>query len=86
MSSEDKVLRTHTGSVISDRMDKTATVLIERKVKHPLYGKFVKKSTKLHIHDENNECSMGDTVQFTECRPMSKTKSWTLVKVVDKAN
>ncbi len=86
MSSEEKVLRTHTGSVISDRMDKTATVLIERKVKHPLYGKFVKKSTKLHIHDENNECSMGDTVQITECRPMSKTKSWTLVKVVEKAS
>ncbi len=86
MSSEDKVLRTQTGSVISDRMDKTVTVLIERKVKHPLYGKFVKKSTKLHVHDENNECSKGDTVQITECRPMSKTKSWTLVKVVDKAS
>ncbi len=86
MSSEDKVLRTQTGSVISDKMDKSATVLIERKVKHPLYGKFVKKSTKLHIHDENNECSLGDTVQITECRPMSKTKSWTLVKVVDKAS
>lgn len=86
MSSEEKVLRTQTGSVISDRMDKTVTVLIERKVKHPLYGKFVKKSTKLHVHDENNECSMGDTVQVTECRPMSKTKSWTLVKIVDKAS
>ncbi|MBT3203120.1 MAG: 30S ribosomal protein S17 [Gammaproteobacteria bacterium] len=86
MSSEDKVLRTQTGSVISDKMDKSATVLIERKVKHPLYGKYVRKSTKLHIHDENNECSLGDTVQITECRPMSKTKSWTLVKVVDKAS
>ncbi|MCP4076743.1 MAG: 30S ribosomal protein S17 [Gammaproteobacteria bacterium] len=86
MSSENEVLRTQTGSVISDRMDKTATVLIERKVKHPLYGKYVKKSTKLHVHDENNECSLGDTVQITECRPMSKTKSWTLVKVVDKAS
>jgi len=86
MSSEEKVLRTQTGSVISDRMDKSATVLIERKVKHPLYGKFMKKSTKLHIHDENNECSMGDTVQITECRPMSKTKSWTLVKVLEKAS
>lgn len=86
MSSEGKVLRTHTGSVISDKMDKSATVLIERKVKHPLYGKYIKKSTKLHIHDENNECSLGDTVQITECRPMSKTKSWTLVKVVDKAS
>lgn len=84
--SEAKVQRIQTGSVVSDKMDKSATVLIERKVKHPIYGKFVKKSTKLHIHDENNECVIGDTVQISECRPMSKTKSWTLVKVVDKAN
>ncbi len=84
--SEAKVLRIQTGSVVSDKMDKSATVLIERKVKHPIYGKFVKKSTKLHIHDENNECGVGDTVQITECRPMSKTKSWALVKVVEKAN
>ncbi len=84
--SEAKVLRIQTGSVVSDKMDKSATVLIERKVKHPIYGKFVKKSTKLHIHDENNECGIGDTVQITECRPMSKTKSWALVKVVEKAN
>ena len=86
MSGEDKILRTQIGAVISDKMDKTVTVLIERKVKHPLYGKFVKKSTKLHVHDENNECSMGDTVQITESRPMSKTKSWTLVKVLEKSN
>ncbi|MCP4488361.1 MAG: 30S ribosomal protein S17 [Gammaproteobacteria bacterium] len=84
--SEAKVLRIQTGSVVSDKMDKSATVLIERKVKHPIYGKFVKKSTKLHIHDENNECGVGDTVQITECRPVSKTKSWALVKVVEKAN
>ena len=84
--SEAKVQRIQTGSVVSDKMDKSATVLIERKVKHPIYGKLVKKSTKLHIHDENNECVIGDTVQISECRPMSKTKSWTLVKVVDKAN
>ena len=84
--SEEKVLRIQTGSVVSDKMDKSATVLIERKVKHPIYGKFVKKSTKLHIHDENNECAVGDTVQISECRPMSKTKSWTLVKIVEKAN
>ena len=84
--SEAKVQRIQTGSVVSDKMDKSATVLIERKVKHPIYGKFVKKSTKLHIHDENNECGIGDTVQISECRPMSKTKSWTLVKVVEKAN
>ncbi len=83
--SETKVLRIQTGSVVSDKMDKSATVLIERKVKHPIYGKFVKKSTKLHIHDENNECGIGDTVQISECRPISRTKSWTLVKVVEKA-
>ena len=84
--SEEKVLRIQTGSVVSDRMDKSAVVLIERRVKHPIYGKFVKKSTKLHIHDENNECGVGDTVQISECRPISKTKSWKLVKVVEKAN
>jgi small subunit ribosomal protein S17 len=83
--SEAKVLRIQTGSVVSDKMNKSATVLIERKVKHPIYGKFVKKSTKLHIHDENNECGIGDTVQISECRPISRTKSWTLVKVIEKA-
>lgn len=83
--SETKVLRIQTGSVVSDKMDKSATLLIERKVKHPLYGKFVKKSTKIHFHDEKNECGIGDTVQITECRPISRTKSWTLVKVLVKA-
>ena len=82
----EKVLRIQTGSVVSDKMDKSAVVLIERRVKHPVYGKFVKKSTKLHIHDENNECAIGDTVQITECRPISKTKSWKLVKIVEKAS
>jgi len=82
----EKVLRIQTGSVVSDKMDKSAVVLIERRVKHPIYGKFMKKSTKFHIHDENNECGVGDTVQITECRPISKTKSWKLVKVVEKAN
>ncbi len=83
--SETKVLRIQTASVVSDKMNKSATVLIERKVKHPIYGKFVKKSTKLHIHDENNECGIGDTVEISECRPISRTKSWTLVKIVNKA-
>ena len=83
--SESKVLRIKTGSVVSDKMDKSATVLIERKVRHPIYGKFVKKSTKLHFHDENNQCNIGDTVQIAECRPKSRTKSWTLVKVIAKA-
>ncbi len=82
----EKVLRIQSGTVVSDRMDKSAVVLIERKVKHPIYGKFVKKSTKLHIHDENNECGIGDLVQVSECRPVSKTKSWKLVKVVEKAS
>ena len=82
----EKVLRIQTASVVSDKMDKSAVVMIERRVKHPIYGKFMKKSTKLHIHDENNECGIGDTVQISECRPISKTKSWKLVKVVEKAN
>jgi small subunit ribosomal protein S17 len=82
----EKALRIQTGSVVSDKMDKSAVVLIERKVKHPIYGKFMKKSTKLHIHDEDNECGVGDPVQISECRPISKTKSWKLVKVVVKAN
>ncbi len=83
--SEDKKQRTVSGVVLSDKMDKTATVMIERKVKHPLYGKYIKRSTKLHVHDENNECGIGDTVSIAECRPMSKTKSWTLVQVINKA-
>jgi len=78
--------RTVTGTVISDKMDKTVTVLIERKIKHPLYGKYVKRSTKLHVHDENNECQEGDFVSVSECRPYSKTKSWNLVEVIKKAN
>ncbi len=82
----EKALRIQTGSVVSDKMDKSAVVLIERRVKHPIYGKFMRKSTKLHIHDENNECGVGDTVQISECRPISRTKSWKLVKVVEKAN
>lgn len=85
-SKTEKVLRVQTGSVVSNRMNKSATVLIERRVKHPIYGKFVKKSIKLHIHDENNECNIGDLVQISECRPLSKTKSWTLVKVVEAVN
>ncbi|WP_434358159.1 30S ribosomal protein S17 [Parasalinivibrio latis] len=80
----DKI-RTQQGRVISDKMDKSAVVAIERFVKHPIYGKFIKRTTKLHIHDENNECAQGDTVEIRECRPLSKTKSWTLVKVITKA-
>ncbi len=84
--SEEKKIRTVSGKVLSNKMDKTITVLIERKVKHPLYGKYIKRSTKLHAHDENNECGIGDTVTITECRPMSRSKSWQLVEIVSKAN
>jgi small subunit ribosomal protein S17 len=80
----DKI-RTQTGRVVSDKMDKSIVVAIERFVKHPIYGKFVKRTTKVHAHDENNECGQGDLVEIKECRPLSKTKSWTLVKVVEKA-
>ncbi|MCW8911497.1 MAG: 30S ribosomal protein S17 [Gammaproteobacteria bacterium] len=85
-TTEEKLQRSLTGTVTSDKMDKSATVVIDRRVKHPLYGKFIKRSTKLHIHDENNECGMGDTVVIEQCRPVSKTKSWRLVKVVEKAS
>jgi len=78
-------IRTMQGRVISDKMDKSIVVAIERMVKHPIYGKFVKRTTKIHAHDENNECGLGDTVEISECRPLSKTKSWTLVKVVEKS-
>ncbi|MCK5382481.1 MAG: 30S ribosomal protein S17 [Gammaproteobacteria bacterium] len=74
--------RTVTGKVISSKMDKSATVLIERKVKHPVYGKYIRRSTKLHIHDADNSCQDGDMVTIEECRPISKTKSWKLVAVV----
>ncbi|WP_070962699.1 30S ribosomal protein S17 [Vibrio sonorensis] len=80
----DKI-RTQLGRVVSDKMDKSIVVAIERKVKHPIYGKYVKRTTKVHAHDENNECGLGDTVEIQECRPLSKTKSWTLVKIVEKA-
>ncbi|CAM4206120.1 MULTISPECIES: 30S ribosomal protein S17 [Shewanella] len=80
----DKI-RTLQGRVLSNKMDKSITVAIERKVKHPLYGKFIKRTTKIHAHDETNQCNAGDIVTIRECRPLSKTKSWTLVEVVSKA-
>ncbi|ABZ78665.1 ribosomal protein S17 [Shewanella halifaxensis HAW-EB4] len=78
-------IRTLQGRVLSDKMDKSITVAIERKVKHPLYGKFIKRTTKIHAHDEQNQCNAGDLVTIRECRPLSKTKSWTLVEVISKA-
>jgi small subunit ribosomal protein S17 len=85
MSEEQKVERVVTGRVTSNKMDKTLTVLIERRVRHPIYGKYVRRSTKLHVHDENNEGRIGDTVQVTACRPMSRSKAWRLLKVVERA-
>jgi small subunit ribosomal protein S17 len=84
--SESKTVRTKSGRVISDKMERSITVLVERRVQHPLYGKFIRRSTKLHVHDENNECKVGDEVTITECRPISKTKSWKLVEVIKRAN
>ena len=81
----DKTVRTLTGKVVSDKMDKSIVVLIERKVQHPLYGKLIRRSTKLHAHDENNTAKAGDVVTIKESRPISKTKSWTLVEVVEAA-
>lgn len=86
MSEEAKVERTIIGRVLSNKADKTVTVLVERKVAHPVYGKYVKRSTKLHAHDENNECNEGDTVALTSCRPLSKTKSWRLVEIIERAS
>ena len=85
MTTETQVERTLTGRVTSNKMDKTITVVIERLVKHPMYGKYVRRTTKLHAHDENNECQEGDLVAIRQCRPLSKTKAWTLVTVVKRA-
>ena len=81
----EQKIRTVQGRVVSNKMDKTITVAVERFVKHPIYGKFIKRSTKLHAHDESNVCNKGDVVTIRECRPLSKSKTWTLVDVVEKA-
>lgn len=78
--------RTLTGKVVSDKMDKSITVLVERRVKHPVYGKFMTRSTKLRAHDETNECNTGDVVTIQETRPLSKTKTWMLVNIEERAN
>jgi len=85
MAEAEKLVRTLTGKVISDKMDKSIVVMIERRVKHPVYGKYLSKSTKVKAHDESNECNEGDLVTIAESRPISKTKSWTLVKVEERA-
>jgi small subunit ribosomal protein S17 len=86
MSETTATARTVTGKVISDKMDKSATVMIERLVKHPVYGKYIRRSTKLHIHDAENTCQEGDMVLIEQCRPISKTKSWRLVEVVGRSD
>ncbi|BBG29110.1 MULTISPECIES: 30S ribosomal protein S17 [Zymobacter] len=82
---EDKKPRTLTGKVVSDKMDKSIVVMIERSERHPIYGKYVKRSTKLQAHDENSQAKLGDTVSIAECRPISKNKSWSLVEVIERA-
>ena len=83
--SEQTNTRTLSGKVVSNKMDKSIVVLVERKIKHPVYGKYVKRSTKMHAHDEANECRIGDTVTIKETRPISKTKSWALASVDERA-
>ena len=81
-----KATRSLTGRVVSNKMDKTITVQVERRIRHPLYGKFIPRRTRLHAHDANNDCKEGDLVQIEECRPLSRTKSWQLVKVLERAS
>jgi len=82
---QQKVPHTVSGRVVSTKRQKTITVLVERKVAHPLYGKVIRRRTKLHAHDESNECGLGDVVLIQECRPRSKTKTWQLVRILEKA-
>ena len=83
--SEETLARTASGTVVSNKMDKTITVLVERRIKHPLYGKYIKRSKKVHAHDPENQCQEGDLVTIEETRPISKSKSWKLLKVEESA-
>ena len=85
MTDNNTQLRTVEGRVVSNKMDKTVTILVERQVKHALYGKYIRRSTKLHAHDEENACNEGDVVRVAECRPLSKSKNWRVVEVVTRA-
>ena len=85
MSDNANQLRTVEGRVVSNKMNKSVTILVERLVKHPLYGKYIRRSTKLHAHDEENTCNEGDVVRVSECRPLSKTKNWRVVEIVTRA-
>jgi len=86
MSAQESISRSIQGTVISNKMNKTVTVLVERRYPHPLYKKYVSRTTKLHAHDESNECNEGDTVLIEECRPLSKTKSWRVTQVLNRAS
>ncbi len=85
MSGSEKRTRLATGKVVSNKMDKTITVLVERRVKHPVYGKYITRSSKIHAHDESNQCGIGDTVTVAESRPISKMKTWKLLEIVESA-
>lgn len=85
MNEVAKVRRTLVGRVVSDKMDKTVSVAIERKIKHPIYGKYIRRTTKVMAHDANNECKAGDRVAISECKPISKNKAWQVVSVIDRA-
>jgi len=85
MSEEKKTKRTITGRVVSDKMDKTVSVAIERLIKHPVYGKYIRRTSKVLAHDATNECKPGDRVQISECRPISKNKAWSVVSVLERA-
>ena len=85
MTQERNLRKTRVGLVVSNKMDKTIVVAIEDNVKHPIYGKIIKRTLKVHAHDENNECSVGDKVEVMETRPLSKTKRWRLVEIIEKA-
>jgi small subunit ribosomal protein S17 len=85
MSGAEKSTRVATGKVVSNKMDKTITVMVERRVKHPVYGKYITRSSKIHAHDESNQCGIGDTVTVAESRPISKSKTWKLLEVVESA-
>lgn len=85
MTTTQEIKRTQTGRVVSNKMNKSVTVLIERQIKHALYGKYIKRSTKVLAHDEDNSCGEGDTVLIAECRPLSKSKSWRVVEILERA-
>ena len=85
MTTTQEIKRTQTGRVVSNKMDKSVTVLIERQIKHALYGKYIKRSTKVFAHDEENSCGEGDKVMIAECRPLSKSKSWRVIEILERA-